>query len=192
MNEKSEKILRGIVIAILAIVFAVFAVLYLTGKIGDISGFTGGDSSEAGSAASYQSADSSVVSSGSSESSVTVSNVSSVPESSQSTAVSSANSSAESSEPTIQPTEYRFRNKNLLDQHYQKHGIDMGFSSAEEYELAAAAVPNHPDVLHKTEKEDGDDVYYIEATNEFVIVSTDGYIRTYFNPDRGIDYYNKQ
>lgn len=192
MNEKSEKILRGIVIAILAIVFAAFAVLYLTGKIGDISGFTGGDSSEAGSAASYQSADSSVVSGGSSGSSVTVSNVSSVPESSQSTAFSSANSSAESSEPTIQPTEYRFRNKNLLDQHYQKHGIDMGFSSAEEYELAAAAVPNHPDVLHKTEKEDGDDVYYIEATNEFVIVSTDGYIRTYFNPDRGIDYYNKQ
>ena len=68
----------------------------------------------------------------------------------------------------------------------------MGFASAEEYEKAAAAVPNHPDVLHKTEKEDGDDVYYIEATNEFVVVSTDGYIRTYFNPDRGIDYYNKQ
>lgn len=68
----------------------------------------------------------------------------------------------------------------------------MGFASAEEYEKAAAAVPNNPNVLHKTEKEDGDDVYYVESTNEFVVVSTDGYIRTYFNPDRGIDYYNKQ
>lgn len=97
-----------------------------------------------------------------------------------------------SSVPEIQVSEYKFRNQNLLDQHYEKHGKDMGFSSAEEYEKAAAAVPNDPEVLHKNEKEDGDDVYYIERTNEFVIISTDGYIRTYFNPDRGIDYYNKQ
>ncbi|MCM1300012.1 MAG: hypothetical protein NC228_10660, partial [[Eubacterium] siraeum] len=75
---------------------------------------------------------------------------------------------------------------------YQEHGIDMGFSSAEEYEKAAEAVVKNPNSLHKIEAEDGDDVYYLEATNEFVIVSTDGYIRTYFNPDRGIDYYNGQ
>lgn len=97
-----------------------------------------------------------------------------------------------SSEESAEYIEYTFRNEKLLNQHYQKHGIDMGFSSPEEYERAAAAVPNDPDVLHKTEAEDGDDVYYIEATNEFVVVSTDGYIRTYFNPDRGIDYYNRQ
>lgn len=36
------------------------------------------------------------------------------------------------------------------------------------------------------------DVYYVESTNEFVIVSTDGYIRTYFKPDAGISYYNRQ
>ncbi|MGN0482272.1 MAG: hypothetical protein ACI4HI_01845 [Lachnospiraceae bacterium] len=30
-----------------------------------------------------------------------------------------------------------FRNANLLNQHYQKHGIEMGFASAEEYEAAA-------------------------------------------------------
>lgn len=86
----------------------------------------------------------------------------------------------------------RFRNQKLLNQHYEKHGIEMGFSSAEEYEKAAAAVVAHPDVLHKIEAEDGDDVYYVESTNEFVIVSTDGYLRTYFNPDRGIDYFNRQ
>ena len=44
----------------------------------------------------------------------------------------------------------------------------------------------------KIQAEDGDDVYYVESTNEFVIVSTDGYIRTYFNPDAGITYYNRQ
>lgn len=68
----------------------------------------------------------------------------------------------------------------------------MGFDSAEEYERAAAAVVANPEALHKTEAEDGDDVYYIESTNEFVIVSTDGYLRTYFNPDKGIDYFNRQ
>lgn len=88
--------------------------------------------------------------------------------------------------------EYKFRNKNLLNQHYEKHGKDMGFKNAEEYEKAASAVVNNPDALHKIEAEDGDDIYYIEATNEFVVVSTDGYIRTYFLPDRGIDYFNKQ
>ena len=32
----------------------------------------------------------------------------------------------------------------------------------------------------------------IESTNEFVILSTDGYIRTYFRPSSGIKYFNKQ
>ena len=60
----------------------------------------------------------------------------------------------------------------------------MGFATPAEYEAAAAAVVNSPDALHKLEKEDGDDVYYIESTNEFVIVSTDGYIRTYYHPHK--------
>lgn len=86
----------------------------------------------------------------------------------------------------------KFRNQNLLDQHYEKHGKDMGFASAEEYEAAAGKVVTNKETLHKTEEEDGDDVYYLEKTNEFVVVSTDGYIRTYFNPDDGLDYYNRQ
>lgn len=87
---------------------------------------------------------------------------------------------------------YTFRNEKLLSEHYEKHGKEMGFSSAAEYEKAAAAVVNNKKALHKQEAEDGDDVYYVEETNEFVIVSTDGYIRTYFNPNSGINYYNRQ
>lgn len=86
----------------------------------------------------------------------------------------------------------RFRSKKLLDQHYEKHGKEMGFASAAEYEAAAAAVPGKSGVLHKTEKEDGDDVYFLEATDEFVVVSTDGYIRTYFLPDKGRAYFDRQ
>ena len=84
--------------------------------------------------------------------------------------------------------EYTFRNQKRLDEHYEKHGKDMGFKDAKSYEKAASDVVNDSRALHKIEKEDGD----IEDTNDFVIVSPDGYIRTYFWPNDGIKYYNKQ
>ena len=87
---------------------------------------------------------------------------------------------------------YTFRNDTYLQQHYEKHGIEMGFDSPESYEAAASAVINNPDALTKTEAEDGDYVYYLEDTNEFVILSTDGYIRTYFYPSAGKSYYDRQ
>ena len=68
----------------------------------------------------------------------------------------------------------------------------MGFSSAEEYLAAANAVISNPNALVKTEKEDGDYVYYVEDTNEFVVLSRDGYIRTYFCPDGGRSYFDRQ
>lgn len=88
--------------------------------------------------------------------------------------------------------EIRFRNDKLLEEHYEKHGVSMGFDTAEDYEQAACYVVTNKSALHKTESEDGDDVYYLEDTNEFVIVSTDGYIRTYFMPEDGIDYFKRQ
>ena len=89
-----------------------------------------------------------------------------------------------------EPIRYEFRNRNLLDKHYDKHGIEMGFASAEEYEAAASAVVTNPNALHKLEEEDGDDVFYLEDTREFVIVSTDGFIRTYYYADK--DYFDRQ
>lgn len=87
---------------------------------------------------------------------------------------------------------YTFRKHKHLQEHYEKHGIEMGFSSPEEYQAAASAVAENPNSLHKLEAEDGDDVYYLEATNEFVIVSTDGYLRTYFCPNDGKAYFDRQ
>ena len=92
----------------------------------------------------------------------------------------------------VEYVKYRFRNYKLLDQHYEKHGKEMGFPDRESYEQAASDVINNPEALHKVEKEDGDYVYYVEATNEFVILSTDGYIRTYFLPSGGKKYYDRQ
>ena len=88
--------------------------------------------------------------------------------------------------------DYQFRKYSMLESHYYKHGIDMGFDSPEEYLAAANAVIANPDALTKTEKEDGDTVFYVEATNEFVVLSTDGYIRTYFLPDGGKRYFDSQ
>lgn len=87
---------------------------------------------------------------------------------------------------------YHFRNANLLNDHFVKHGVEMGFATAEAYEAAASAVITNPNSLYKIEAEDGDGVYYLEATNEFVILSTDGYIRTYFLPSGGKAYFDRQ
>ncbi len=87
---------------------------------------------------------------------------------------------------------YSFRTPELRLSHFTKHGIDMGFVTEEAYEEAASRVITNSRALHKTEAEDGDDVFYVEDTNEFVVLSTDGYIRTYFNPDRGKAYFDKQ
>ncbi len=108
------------------------------------------------------------------------------------TAAETAVFDTDSSYSLTDPVIYTFRNDTLLEQHYEKHGIEMGFASAKAYEAAASDVVNDPDALHKTEAEDGDDVYYLEDTNEFVIVSKDGYLRTYFYPSAGMDYYNRQ
>lgn len=87
---------------------------------------------------------------------------------------------------------YTFRNRTLLEQHFSKHGSEFDYATAEEYEKGASDVINSDDALHKTEAEDGDGIYYIEDTNEFVVLSTDGYIRTYFKPNDKKDYYDRQ
>lgn len=87
---------------------------------------------------------------------------------------------------------YSFRKAEYLQEHFERHGAEFGYASADEYLAGANRVVASPEVLHKLEAEDGDDVYYLESTNEFVIVSTDGYLRTYFKPDDGKAYFDRQ
>lgn len=89
-------------------------------------------------------------------------------------------------------TSYTFRNDEYLTDHFNKHGVEFSYATKEEYQQGANNVINSSKALHKKEAEDNDDIYYIEDTNEFVVLSTDGYIRTYFKPSGGIDYYNRQ
>ncbi len=97
-------------------------------------------------------------------------------------------------EPELEEEEivYPFRSQEQLTDHFERHGVEMGYDTEESYVAGANGVVFSPDALHKLEEEDGDFVYYLEETNEFVVLSPDGYIRTYFCPDDGIDYYNRQ
>lgn len=95
---------------------------------------------------------------------------------------------------TTRPDEYvlyHFRHKDRLEEHFEKHGKEMGFSTAEDYERRACDIINDPTSLYKVEAEDGDGVYFVEATNEFVVLSTDGYIRTYYICS-GREYFDRQ
>lgn len=104
------------------------------------------------------------------------------------------NSNVDHSTSVIEETQgvtYKFRKEQNLIDHFEKHKDEFDYTTAEEYLEGANRVINTQGVLHKIEAEDGDDVYYLEATNELVIVSTDGYIRTYFKPSDGIAYFNR-
>ncbi len=185
---------KKIIIITVSIVAIILVVLFATGKLDNFLS-SPSESSYSSETGTYSSDDQSTTNnSGEFNESSTISNPESSGNTSSTTSTNSSSSKPESSgsESSASEPQLKFRSKKLLNEHYQKHGIDMGFASAEEYEKAAARVPYDPNVLHKIEAEDGDDVYYIESTNEFVVVSTDGYLRTYFNPDRGIDYFNRQ
>lgn len=98
----------------------------------------------------------------------------------------------EAAESKQQKSTYQFRKPEYLTEHFNKHGSEFQYTTEEEYLAGANRVISSKESLHKIEAEDGDDIYYLEATNEIVFVSTDGYIRTYFKPDDGIAYFNKQ
>lgn len=100
------------------------------------------------------------------------------------------NDSNDKSEVTEQ---YSFRNDKLMDIHYKKHKDEFGDITIDEYLEGANNLINQlsDTVLTKTE-DDGDTLYYDTKTWEFVVLSNDGYIRTYFIPEDGIDYFNRK
>lgn len=85
-----------------------------------------------------------------------------------------------------------FRNDTLLEDHFKKHGSEFNYKTKEEYLKGAIDIVNSSSSKQKTEEEDGDKIYYSEEKNEIVFVSKDGYIRTYFKPSDGINYFNRQ
>lgn len=93
---------------------------------------------------------------------------------------------------TQQVFQYNFRRDSYLTEHFNKHGDEFGYENEQEYLEGANDVITDKKSLHKTEAEDGDHVFFQESTGSIVFVSQDGYIRTYFKPDDGIEYFNRQ
>ena len=96
-----------------------------------------------------------------------------------------------SEEVSDQVQTYSFRTEELYESHYQKHRDEFNDISKETYLEMANDLIYLESALTKLE-EDGDILYYGEEANEFLVLSSDGYIRTFFRPSAGIDYYNRQ
>lgn len=90
-------------------------------------------------------------------------------------------------------TLYQFRNQYLLESHYEKHKDEFGDITMDEYLDGANDLINQvsDSVLSKLE-DDGDYLFYNTDTMEFGVLSSDGYIRTYFIPEDGIKYFNRK
>ena len=79
-------------------------------------------------------------------------------------------------------------------EHWEKHGGDFPeLGSAAEYDGAAAAFVAHPPpgtlIKHRA---DGDTLFYDPATNTFAVGDADGEPRTFFRPNSGRAYWDRQ
>ena len=85
---------------------------------------------------------------------------------------------------------YTFSGIDIRDELYESFGTDMGYSSAEQYEHGASSVVSDPDAIMKIKRETADRLYYVEATNELVVLSYDGFIKSYYCPEEGKEYFD--
>ena len=77
--------------------------------------------------------------------------------------------------------------------HFYAHGYDMGYAYIADYSQAAINFANSEDEENISFTAENGSIYkYNEDTNEFLIVSKDGRIVTYFEPDRDIEYFYEQ
>lgn len=102
---------------------------------------------------------------------------------------------AETTDTTAAPTvEYHtFRNKKLYDDHYKKHGAEFGNITQQEYldKANELIIDKSESILHKY-SDDNDYLYFNTENNYFLVLSEDGYIRTFFIPSSGIKYWERQ
>lgn len=87
-----------------------------------------------------------------------------------------------------------FASEQLLQKHYDKHLNEFGNISMQDYlerANAFADLPLSEDIVQLT-RSDGSISKYCFSTNEFVVVTADGNIRTYFKPKTKEAYWNEE
>ena len=96
-------------------------------------------------------------------------------------------------------TEYsQFRTEEHWTDHYEKHVIDQeefteyGDLTKEEYLMLAQWLMDFNGDEVQIKQDDGDTLYYDAENNFFGVMSDDGYIRTFFRPTAGQEYFDRQ
>jgi filamentous hemagglutinin len=79
-------------------------------------------------------------------------------------------------------------------EHWEKHGAEFPeFRSAQDYENGALRFVTHPPPGTLTKTNDrGDTLYYQPSTNTFAVKDARGEPRTFFRPDNGRAYWDRQ
>ena len=88
----------------------------------------------------------------------------------------------------------QFASEQIFQKHYNKHAKEFGKISAQEYLERAnvfADTPLSDDVVQLV-RSDGSISKYFFSTNEFVVVTSDGKIRTYFKPETKEAYWDEE
>lgn len=85
-----------------------------------------------------------------------------------------------------------FSGPEKLLEHFQKHGSEFGYQTADEYLQGARSLTGGGTGIETFTRANGDKLFYNTATNEFGVMSKDGIIRTYFKPVEGVDYWLSQ
>ncbi len=87
-----------------------------------------------------------------------------------------------------------FRSRERLEEHFRKHGSEFGAASADDYLRLAQALRDRPvggDVLERV-RADGVVSRFDRASGAFIAFEADGTIRTFFHPNDGERYFERQ
>ena len=87
-----------------------------------------------------------------------------------------------------------FRTRHLLDEHFAKHGADFGSVTQDEYlKMAQQLRDARPGkFILESKRKTGGGAKFDTRNNAFVAFDEDGTIRTFFVPNDGVRYFERQ
>ena len=90
--------------------------------------------------------------------------------------------------------EVRFETPEKMQKHYDKHIDKYGNISISEYIALAHELVNAQDTddIERIVRSDESTAIYRFSTNDFLVITKDGYIRTFFKPDDGEAYWREE
>lgn len=101
---------------------------------------------------------------------------------------------ADNSAKMVSKSTHSFTSEEVLKKHFEKHVVEFGNITVEEYLKFANALSDTPisDDVVQLVRSDGSVSKYRFSTNEFVVTTKDGNIRTYFKPKDKEAYWNEE